>query len=229
MRSYGQFCAVARSLDVIGDRWSLLIVRELLIRGACRYSDLQSGLPGIATNMLAGRLRELEASGVITALKAEPPVATRLFELTERGRQLERVLDAIAAWGGPLMASVGADAFHTHWLLLPVRLRLVDNEPERPSEVILIRIDEDTIRIDVDSGAVTARLAVPSDPDADAEISGGPELVLAVLLGRITLQAARERGLIFRGSERTLARVQPRPPTATLTGSRPDASLPPRG
>ena len=65
MRSYGQFCGLAKALDVIGDRWTLLIVRELLIRGACRYTDLRNGLPGIATNLLAERLRELEEAGVV--------------------------------------------------------------------------------------------------------------------------------------------------------------------
>src|SRR5207245_1774744 len=82
MRSYGQFCGLAKSLDVIGDRWTLLIVRELLIRGPSRYTDLQYGLPGIATNLLAERLRDLEAEGIVTKEVAPPPVATTLFRLT---------------------------------------------------------------------------------------------------------------------------------------------------
>src|SRR5487761_1479809 len=65
MRSYGQFCALAKALDAIGDRWSLLIVRELMLLGPCRYTDLMRGLPGIATNLLADRLRDLEAAGVV--------------------------------------------------------------------------------------------------------------------------------------------------------------------
>ena len=85
MRSYGQFCGLAKALDVIGDRWTLLIVRELLIRGACRYTDLRNGLPGIATNLLAERLRELEEAGVIEREEAPPPIATTLFRLTPRG------------------------------------------------------------------------------------------------------------------------------------------------
>ena len=76
MRSYGQYCSVAKALDVIGDRWTLLIVRELLLRGACRYTDLKNGLPGIATNLLADRLRELEAAGIVVREQAAPPVAT---------------------------------------------------------------------------------------------------------------------------------------------------------
>ena len=76
MRSYGQYCSIAKALDVVGDRWTLLIVRELLIRGACRYTDLKDGLPGIATNLLADRLRELESAGLIRREEAPPPVAT---------------------------------------------------------------------------------------------------------------------------------------------------------
>src|SRR5437588_2360078 len=98
MRTYDQYCSVARALDVIGDRWTLLIVRELLIRGPSRYTDLQYGLPGIATNLLAERLRELEADGVITKEMAPPPVATTLFSLTPRGAALDSVLAALGQW-----------------------------------------------------------------------------------------------------------------------------------
>src|ERR1700684_3975062 len=85
MRSYGQYCSIAKALDVVGDRWTLLIVRELLIRGACRYTDLKDGLPGIATNLLADRLRELESAALIRREDAPPPVATTLFHLTDTG------------------------------------------------------------------------------------------------------------------------------------------------
>ena len=87
MRSYRQYCAVAKALDVIGDRWNLLIVRELLLRGACRYTDLLHGLPGIATNLLADRLRELEQAGIVYREDAPPPIATTLFRLTPRASQ----------------------------------------------------------------------------------------------------------------------------------------------
>src|SRR6201996_4674932 len=86
MRSYGQYCSVAKALDAIGDRWSLLIIRELLLQGPCRYTDLRNGLPGIATNLLSDRLRELEAAGLGRREEAAPPVATTLFRLTEARR-----------------------------------------------------------------------------------------------------------------------------------------------
>ena len=82
MRSYGQNCALAKALDVVGDRWTLLIVRELMIRDRCRYTDLRNGLPGIATNLLAERLNEMEQAGLVTPEAAPPPIATTLFQLT---------------------------------------------------------------------------------------------------------------------------------------------------
>src|SRR4051794_31843139 len=103
MRSYSQYCSVARALDVVGDRCTLLIVRELLLRGALRYTDLRQGLPGIASNLLAERLRILDEEGVITSAQAPPPIAATLYELTPRGRELERTLLELGRWGGPLM------------------------------------------------------------------------------------------------------------------------------
>ncbi len=85
MRSYGQYCSIARALDVVGDRWTLLIVRELLLQGPCRFTDLKNGLPGIATNLLSTRLKELEEAGLISREDAPPPVATVLYTLTENG------------------------------------------------------------------------------------------------------------------------------------------------
>ncbi len=93
IRHYGQYGAIAKALDVLGDRWALLIVRELLF-GALRYSDLQAALPGVATDMLATRLRELEVAGVI----ARAPDDAKRYELTPRGRDLRPVLEAIAVW-----------------------------------------------------------------------------------------------------------------------------------
>src|ERR1041385_7632555 len=120
MRPYRQFCALSKALDVIGERWSLVIVRELLIRGACRYTDLRGGLPGIATNLLADRLRELEAAGIVQREDAPPPVATTLFSLTERGLALQPVISELGRWGVPLMSDASPDdQFRGQWLRGP--------------------------------------------------------------------------------------------------------------
>src|SRR5213078_2586435 len=131
MRSYDEYCAMAKSLDVVGDRWTLLIVRELALSGACRYTDLRNGLPGIATNLLADRLRELERAGVIEREDAPPPVATTLFRLTPRGEQLRPVLEAMTRWGVPLMAEQDPnDAVRSHWLAWALELMLSDQQPD---------------------------------------------------------------------------------------------------
>ncbi len=97
-RSYEQYCPVAVTLDVVGDRWTLLIVRELL-NGPLRYTDLQTALPGIPPNLLADRLRELEAEGLVERQTLAPPAARTVFALTEDGRDLDRVVRDLARWG----------------------------------------------------------------------------------------------------------------------------------
>src|SRR6516165_245245 len=137
MRSYGEYCSIAKSLDVVGDRWTLLIVRELATRGGCRYTDLRNGLPGIASNLLAQRLRELEHAGVIAREEAPPPIATTLFQLTPRGDQLRPVLDELSRWGLPLMTDQKPDdAVRSHWLASALELMLADRQPEAASVTV---------------------------------------------------------------------------------------------
>jgi DNA-binding HxlR family transcriptional regulator len=97
-RSYNDRCPIARALDVVGERWALLVVRELLL-GPQRFSDLRDELPGVSSNLLTDRLRELEARGVIRRRVLPPPAGSSVYELTDRGRRLEAVLDALGEWG----------------------------------------------------------------------------------------------------------------------------------
>src|SRR6185312_7009995 len=130
MRSYSQYCSVAKALDVIGDRWTLLIVRELLLAGPRRYTDLRNGLPGIATNLLSERLRDLEAAGVVIREDAPPPVASTLFKLTARGEALRPVLRELGLWGIPYMVEGPAaeDVFRGRWLAGPAEGFLTHSE-----------------------------------------------------------------------------------------------------
>src|ERR1700746_2366554 len=140
MRSYDEYCSLAKSLDVVGDRWTLLIVRELLLRGACRYTDLKNGLPGIATNLLADRIRELEAAGLVRREEAPPPVATTLVHLTEAGAELEPVLRTLGWWGIRFMRQpADADEFRGHWFTYPVEFFLRDHAPDDPPASIELR------------------------------------------------------------------------------------------
>jgi DNA-binding HxlR family transcriptional regulator len=109
MKSYGQYCPIAHALGLVGERWSLLIVRDLL-DGPRRYTDLTDSLPGISTNMLAARLTELEANGVVEKRKLPPPAASTVYELTEFGRGLKPALDALALWGVRSLGPPSEDA-----------------------------------------------------------------------------------------------------------------------
>ena len=98
-KSYNQYCPIAHALDVVGERWSLLVVRELIEHGQLRYSDLHANLGGCGTNILAARLKELERHGVVRRQKLPPPAASTVYELTEYGRELRAVLHVLAHWG----------------------------------------------------------------------------------------------------------------------------------
>src|SRR3954451_13063866 len=159
MRSYDEYCAIAKSLDVIGDRWTLLIVRELALRGACRYTDLRNGLPGIASNLLAERLRELERNGLIAREGAPPPIATSLFRLTPRGEQLRPLLDELFRWGLPLMAEQDPDeAVRSHWLAGALEAMLTDRQPDAEPITLELRIGDEPIVVEAREGAVQVRL-----------------------------------------------------------------------
>jgi DNA-binding HxlR family transcriptional regulator len=208
MRSYGQFCALAKALDVIGDRWTLLIVRELLIREMARYTDIREGLPGIATNLLASRLSEMEEAGIIVREEAPPPIATTVYRLTLRGRELESVLVSIGRWGAPLMKDAPkSDAFCAHWIALPARNNLRDHAPGEPPVVIELRAGDEPVTVTAKNGSVRVRPGAAENPDAI--VSGTPRLVYAVLKGEMDIARARAAGIEFTGDVKALCRLQP--------------------
>ncbi len=205
MRSYGQYCSVAKALDVIGDRWTLLIVRELLAQGPSRYTDLRNGLPGIATNLLAERLRELEQAGIVVRDEAPPPVATALFSLSPRGRQLKAVIDELGRWGMPLMTTTSREEqYRSYWLSMPVEQFLVDR-CDVPT-TIEVRAGEQPMLIEAREGAVSTRPGTSERPDA--VLSGPPQLVLGLISGALEHDDALERGIGFEGAPEALARLR---------------------
>ena len=207
MRSYGQYCGLARALDLVGERWTLLIVRELLM-GPRRYTDLHRGLPGIATNLLATRLVDMEEAGLLVREEAPPPVATTLYRLTPRGEELRPVIEALGRWARPLMAQgIKGDAFRAEWLTLPAQLYLTDREPNRAPTVIEVRAGDRAVVVEARGGAVRTRMGPAEDPDA--VITARPDVALALLLGRIDLATARARGLELEGNPRVLRRFKP--------------------
>lgn len=210
MRSYGQHCALAKALDIVGDRWTLLIVRELLLQDGCRYTDVQRGLPGIATNLLAERLNALEAAGVISREDAPPPIATTVFRLTARGRELEPAVYLLGMWGAPLLAAAPkSDQFRTYWLGLCARKALRDRFPNRPPVSIEVRsAGDEPMTIEARNGSITTKTGPAARPDA---VLSGPRLILsALLVGKMSLAAARKAGLRVSGDPAVFKRLQPR-------------------
>jgi DNA-binding HxlR family transcriptional regulator len=206
MRSYSEYCAIAKSLDVVGDRWTLLIVRELAERGACRYTDLRNGLPGIASNLLAERLRELEHGGVIAREDAPPPIATTLFSLTARGEQLRPVLDDLVRWGIPLMAEQDPDdAIRSHWLAAALELMLTDRQPDAAPATLELQTGDQPIRIEIRDGLIRTRLG--QGESADATLAGPPNPIMGLLLGLLDLADAKAKGVTFQGDPAALDRI----------------------
>ena len=221
MRSYRQYCAMAKALDVIGDRWSLLIIREMFLRGGSRYTDLLEGLPGIATNLLTDRLRQLEAAGVVLREAAPPPIATTLYQLTPRGQALRPVIKALGAWGAPLLADAPEDdAFRSHWLALPAEELLRDGVPAGPPVTIEVRTGDQPLVIETASGEVRARAGHAAEPDL--VLTGPRQAIIRLLAGRLDLAAATAAGLAIQGDLAALRRLQPGP------GSPPGAAKPTR-
>jgi DNA-binding HxlR family transcriptional regulator len=208
MRSYGEYCSIARGLDVAGDRWTLLIVRELLLQGSCRFTDLKNGLPGIATNLLSARLKELEDAGLVSREDAPPPVATALYTLTEDGRALEPVLKALGRWGLRYMTAERlSDSFQAQWLAYAPAWFTTDADPAGPPAVIQLLAAGEEAVIELGDGEVRTRVGRAADPDLVLE--GPPRAVLGVLTGMINMDQARTLGLTVAGRRDLLTRLRP--------------------
>lgn len=145
-RSYDQYCPAARALDAVGDRWTLLIVRELFA-GARRYTDLHADLPGVSTDVLASRLRDMERDDLVTRRRLPPPAGASVYELTARGAALLPVLTALAAWGAPDLAERRpTDAVRAHWFALPL-LRALEARTDGEAGVVEAVLPEGTFHL----------------------------------------------------------------------------------
>ncbi len=209
MKTYGQFCATARALDLVGDRWVLLIVRELLSQGPSRFTDLRAGLPGIATNLLATRLKEMEENGIVEHVDAPPPVATGLYQLTARGAALRPVIQALADWGLPTMPVIReGEAERGNWLGLVAQTHLRDAHPERGPLTIAIDTPEAPVHLIAHDGAFEIRRGRPVT--ADVRLSGEARMIGGYLSGLLSLDQARRNGLHADGDDAALSRLTQR-------------------
>jgi DNA-binding HxlR family transcriptional regulator len=193
-RRFDQYCPVANALSIVGERWALLIVRELL-KGPRRYTDLTAGLPGIGTKVLATRLRELEDGGVVQRRKLPPPAASTVYELTEYGQGLEEVIHAIARWGARTLGlPKREDDLDPEWgfnafpaLLYPERARGL-------TETTVVRIDDDVFTVRL----VDGRLCVDAGatPDADLELATDMPTFFELASGDLPPREALDAGRV---------------------------------
>jgi DNA-binding HxlR family transcriptional regulator len=186
-RSYGDQCGVARSLDVVGERWALLIVRELLL-GPKRFNDLLAGLAGASPNVISQRLRELTGAGVIRQRDLGPPARVRVYELTDWGRELEPVVLHLGQWGTRAPLPEGAQ-----WGLDSLLLALqATADPAVVNGRYELRVGADVFTVDGASGSVRMRRGTADRPDA--ALTTDADTLHAVTLGKRSIAETVESG-----------------------------------
>jgi DNA-binding HxlR family transcriptional regulator len=194
-RTYGQFCALARTLDVVGGRWTLLVVRDLL-GGPKRYSDLLEGLPGIGTSLLAERLKHLEAEGLIRRRVLPPPAASTVYELTELGDELGRALMPLVAWGAVHLLSrprLDGEVFRAEWPLLVARVLMDPGRVRGLNAVYEFRVAGSVAHLRVEDGRVSVQPG-PAPGEPDVVLTSDLDTFVAVGTGRIDPRQARADG-----------------------------------
>jgi DNA-binding HxlR family transcriptional regulator len=203
-RTYGDRCGVARALDIVGERWALLVVRELLL-GPKRFTDLRAGLPHVGPDILAQRLRELEASGIVRRGTLPPPAGSRIYELTERGQQLEPVVLALGRFGSVAPfpegeAQIGVDA-----VVIALKSLFTPGAADGFSATYELRLGEQGFRIDVADGRIEVGRGRAEAPDATIETDPG---TLATVLwhGRKLDEARRSGDLAITGDAEAVTR-----------------------
>ncbi|WP_369392919.1 winged helix-turn-helix transcriptional regulator [Streptomyces sp. CG1] len=200
-RSYDQYCSAARALDLVGDRWTLLIVRELLA-GPRRYTDLHADLPGVSTDVLASRLKDMERDGLTTRRRLPPPGAAYVYELTGRGRELLPVLQALGSWGeAELGERRPTDAVRAHWFALPL-LRGLDGEG-----LVEVRLEEGDFHLWVGAEEGPVYGDGPAPTEADARLSMDAATCEAVARGELGLTEAVRLGRVTVTGDGTLAKA----------------------
>ena len=217
MRTYGDGCGVAHALDLVGERWALLVVRDLLL-GPKRFTDLRAGLRGASPNVLAQRLRELEQAGVVRRRRLPPPAGSAVYELTDWGRELEPILITLGVWGvrSPSFsgdAPVGMDS-----VLLALRTFFDPDAAEGLDSRYQLGLGESRFRIRISDGSIELARGEEEDPDAviDTELGTLRELLWG---GRALDDALRAGDIRIEGDRRAVDRLlvlfpQPKPAAA---------------
>jgi DNA-binding HxlR family transcriptional regulator len=182
MKSYNQYCGLAYALDLIGERWTLLVVREL-IAGPRRFKDLMDGLPGISTNLLSARLKNLERHGLLRRRVLPPPAASTVYELTSLGQELEQTLLELGKWGSQFvpLAPEGATLLHLGSYALTVKTFFRPDQAQGVDETYELHIDNEVLQVQIQAGEIRVRqgearaaaLIVYTDISSYLELLGG--------------------------------------------------------
>jgi DNA-binding HxlR family transcriptional regulator len=193
-KRYDQYCPVCHALGLVGERWALLVVRELL-KGPKRYTDLLDGLPGVGTNILAARLRELEAGGIVRKRKLPPPAASTVYELTEYGQELEEPLYALARWGARTLGPPGrGDHLYPDWGLNAFAA-LLDPEAARGlTATYVVRVGKETYTVQLDDSQV--HVEAGASEDADLDFATDMETFYGLASGRLDPGEALSEGRV---------------------------------
>lgn len=205
---YGQYCGLAKALDLVGERWTLLIIRELFF-GPRRFSDLVEGLRGISTSVLNERLNRLEDERLIIRRTLPPPAASKVYELTEDGQELGRAIIPLAAWGVRILAAnprKRTEAFRPAWGLLFLRETFDASSARDVHDVYEFHIDDAVVSVIVDDGEVQV-IEGQSGRPVDVEIHVDATTFIDVGVGRLRGRDAMRRGKMrLVGSEAALRR-----------------------
>jgi DNA-binding HxlR family transcriptional regulator/putative sterol carrier protein len=204
-RTYNQYCATAHALDLIGERWTLLIVRELLT-GPKRFRDLLDSLAGIGTGLLASRLKFLQGEGLVEHVTLPPPAGTPAYALTEAGAELEPAVMALSRWG--MKWALGErredEHFRPGWAVLGMQA-IFDPEAARDVEAVFeFRVGGDVFHIRVERGEIESVHGHAQRPDATIE--AGEEAFLELAAGRLRLGDAVRAGAVSLAGDRAALR-----------------------
>lgn len=203
-RTYDDGCPVAHGLELVGERWALLVVRELLL-GPKRFTDLRAGLPGVSPDVLTQRLRELGEAGVVRRRKLSPPAGSWIYELTEWGAGLEPVVTGLARWAirSPLVrpeAGLGVDS-----LVLALRVLFDPCAAQRLDLTVALYLGENQFRVQIRDGSIELARGVPDH--ADLTLEADPDTLAALMLKQRQLTDALHAGdLKLTGARRTAER-----------------------
>jgi len=164
-KRFDQYCPIAHALSLVGERWALLVVRELM-KGPKRYTDIAAGLPGIGTNILATRLKELETAGIVVRRKLPPPAASTVYELTDYGAGLEETMHALARWGARTLGPPGpGDEFDPDWGLNAFPALLNPELARGLTETYVIRAGDDVFTVRLLDGQLQVEMGDAGDAD----------------------------------------------------------------